>query len=435
MTMKTLYKIPLLFALVFFGWTHSDAQILKKLKKRAAEAAEETILRKVEEKTADETEKTMDSILEAPGKKMRKKRGNTGADGPYDEESEKLEEGGYDGETDLASLEIYSKFDFVPGDQPLFFDDFEADYIGDFPSKWNTNGGGEVVSTSEGAEKWYEMKAGYTIYHVPDLPQLPEEYTIEFDLLATGLDQRTASTSVLKIILSDDPGFKLGNYAYAQMSFCQYSPVGLWVRNSTKDINNEVSADIREALLNQPHISIAVNKQRFRLWVNENKVVDIPRLVPATNRPDRLKFELINFKDGKERLFIRNLKVAEGGQDLRRQLIEEGAVSTTGILFESGSANLQPQSLGIIRQVSQVLQQDNSLSLQIIGHTDSDGDEVVNKALSQRRAEAVIGALVSVYGIDPGRLVAEGKGESEPVADNSTSDGKAKNRRVQFVKL
>ena len=215
----------------------------------------------------------------------------------------------------------------------------------------------------------------------------------------------------------------------------QYTPVGLWVRNSNKDINNEVSADIRKAVLDQPHISIAVNKQRFRLWVNEMKVVDIPRLVPAEKRPDRLKFELINFKDGKERLFIRNLKVAEGGLDLRRELIEKGSVSTNGILFDSGSANLQPQSLGIIRQISQVLQQDGGLNLMIVGHTDADGDEAANEALSLRRAQAVKGALVSVYGVDPARLEAEGKGESEPVADNSSSDGKAKNRRVEFIKM
>ncbi|WP_445381335.1 OmpA family protein [Robiginitalea sp. IMCC43444] len=434
--MESKYKILLLITLILGGWGHGEAQILKKLKKRAAEAAEETILRKVEEKTAEETEKTMDTILEAPGKKIRKKKGKNGNDDPYGEgDGEYEDEEGFEEESDLASLEIYSKFDFVPGDQPLFFDDFESDYIGDFPSKWNTNGGGEVVSTAEGSEKWYEMKSGYTIYHIPDVPQLPEEYTIEFDLLAIGIDQQTASTTVMKVILSDDPGFQLGNYAYAQMSFCQYAAVGLWVRNSTKDINNEVSADIREAVLNQPHISIAVNKQRFRMWVDEMKVVDIPRLVPAANRPDRLKFELINFKDGKERLFIRNLKVAEGGQDLRRQLIEQGSVSTNGILFDSGSANLQPQSLGIIRQISQVLQQDISLNLLIVGHTDADGDEAANKDLSLRRAQAVKGALVSVYGIDPGRLEAEGKGESEPVAENSTSDGKAKNRRVQFVKL
>ena len=148
-----------------------------------------------------------------------------------------------------------------------------------------------------------------------------------------------------------------------------------------------------------------------------------------------LKFELLYFKDGKERLFIKNLKVAEGGVDLRRQLIAEGKVSTNGILFDSGSAKIQPQSMGIIRQISQVLQQESSLVLNIVGHTDSDGSDEANMKLSGDRAAAVKDALVNIYGINAARLSTEGKGESQPVADNGSPEGKAQNRRVEFIKI
>jgi len=187
-------------------------------------------------------------------------------------------------------------------------------------------------------------------------------------------------------------------------------------------------------MINQPHISIAVNGQRFRLWVNENKYVDIPRFIPESGKLTTLKFNLNGLKDGKEDVFITNLKVAEGGIDLRRKLISEGSVSTNGILFDSGSARIQPQSMGIIRQISQALQQEQSMKLKIVGHTDADGDNASNLELSRQRAEAVKNALVSVYQIDAGRLVTDGKGESEPVSDNGTSDGKAQNRRVEFIK-
>lgn len=433
--MKTSYLFLLSFIFILGGWSHADAQILKKLKKRAAEAAEETIIRKVEEKTAEETEKTMDTILEAPGKKIRKKKRRNGKEVPNEESGEYDEEEYYNEETDLASLEVYSKFDFVAGDQLLFFDDFSEEFMGDFPSKWNTNGSGEIVSINDPTDKWFELKSGHSNYYIPDLPPLPEEYTIEFDLFATGLDQQTGSTTVMKIILSDNNGFKLGNYALAQFSFCQYDDIAMRVVSSTVGINNEIGADIREAVLNQPHISIAVNKRRFRLWINENKYIDIPRLLPADKLLTALKFELLYFKDGKERLFIKNLKVAEGGLDLRRQLIENGSISTNGILFNSGSTNLQPQSMGVIRQISQVLQQDANINLMIIGHTDADGDETLNLKLSERRATAVMEALVSVYGINPGRLEAAGKGEADPVADNNTTNGKAQNRRVEFIKI
>ncbi|MEC8831800.1 MAG: OmpA family protein, partial [Bacteroidota bacterium] len=82
-----------------------------------------------------------------------------------------------------------------------------------------------------------------------------------------------------------------------------------------------------------------------------------------------------------------------------------------------------------------VLNQDSSIKLNIIGHTDSDGSDESNITLSKNRAEAVKKALVSVYGISAERLSSAGKGEAEPVADNNTAQGKAQNRRVEFIKL
>ena len=149
-----------------------------------------------------------------------------------------------------------------------------------------------------------------------------------------------------------------------------------------------------------------------------------------------LKFHMAGFKkEGKERLFISNLKVAEGGEDLRRKLMNEGKISTNGILFDSGSDKIQPQSYGIIRQISQVLMQDNTIKLNIVGHTDADGTDDTNLKLSKARAEAVKNALITIYKISSDRLQTDGKGERIPVGDNNTSDGKAQNRRVEFIKM
>jgi len=332
-------------------------------------------------------------------------------------------------------LTINSKFDFVPGDKLLFYDDFSSDFIGDFPSKWNTNGTGEVVTINEGTEKWFEIKAGYNTFYIPDVAPLPEEYTIEFDIMATGIDNKTSSSTVFRVILNDTDQFKWGSNAHASIPLCQYHPVGIRVRSNKTGINNSIKADIRNVILKRPHIAIAVNKQRFRLWVDQKKYVDIPRFLPEGNILNRLRFEIPYLRDGTERLFIKNLKVAEGGVDLRRQLINRGKFSTNGILFDSGSANIQPQSFGIIRQVSQALKQVPEMRLNIIGHTDADGSDAANLSLSKKRAAAVKQALVSIYNISPDRLQTDGKGESEPVGDNKTPDGKAKNRRVVFIKI
>ena len=427
--------VILLATLLFAGIQSGEAQILKKLKKRAEKAAERTVERRVEKETSKKTDQVLDSILE-PGKK-KGKRGNgapiPGGSNPTEGSNGQKDPNLSSQDPNPKDIKIYSKFDFVPGDKLLFFDDFSSDFIGDFPSKWNTNGGGELVKVKEGESKWLELKPGYGIVYIPDAPDLPEEYTIEFDLLTTGLDRKTSSTAVLKVGVSDDPSFKWGKYANVDIPMCQYAPVGFFVRNGGT-INSKINGDIRDKILKQPHISIAVNKQRFRLWVDESKYVDIPRMIPEGSSPRNLKLELRQMKDGKERLFISNIKIAEGGLDLRRTLMSNGRVSTNGILFDSGSANLQAQSMGIIRQISQVLQQEQGMQLNIIGHTDADGDDAVNMALSKRRAEAVKDALVSIYNIDASRLSTEGKGESEPVGDNNTLDGKAQNRRVEFVK-
>ena len=433
--------LPALFMLTFAA--NVNGQFLKKLGERAEKAAERAVERRVEKETTEKTDQALDSILE-PGKKG--KQAKTPA--PQGGDSKSKESTGQGSNSNGAntpsesggpkSITVYSKFDYVPGDRLLFFDDFSNDFIGDFPSKWNTNGSGEIVTVNESSEKWFEMKPGYHITYIPDVPKLPEEYTIEFDILATGLDKNTSSAAVLKIAFSDDNKFKKGsNFVHARISFCQYTPIGITMenrKNNQREIYSKIDADIRKEVLDRPHISIAVNKQRYRLWVNEKKYIDIPRIVPQGGILSTLKFELQSFKDGKERLFIRNLKVAEGGLDLRRTLISEGKISTNGILFDSGSANIQPQSMGIIRQISQVLLQEKDMKLKIVGHTDADGSDTVNMELSKKRAKAIKNALVSVYNISSERLLTEGKGESEPIGDNATTDGKAQNRRVEFIK-
>lgn len=435
-------KILLGFVFVFGFCLNGNAQFFKKLAKKAEKAAQRTVERRVEQETSEKTDQALDSILE-PGSGGNKQVPNQPQPTGGDPNAQGGQSGNGQTTAPLGSsgpktIQVYSKFDYVPGDKQLFFDDFSNDFIGDFPSKWNTNAGGEVVTLGESPQKWLGLKSGYNIYYIPNAPQLPEEYTIEFDIAAVGLDRNTSSTAQLQIMLSNDEKFAEGsNYAYAEIPFCQYAAIGVTVQNrinNRREIRSTVKADLRDEILDNPHISIAVNKLRFRLWVNEVKYIDVPQLVPSGSVLNTLKFHINNFKDGKEGVFISNLKIAEGGVDLRRKLIAEGKISTNGILFDTGSANIKPESMGIIRQIFQVLQQDATINLKIVGHTDSDGSDTNNMDLSKKRAESVKNALVSVYGVNGNRLTVDGKGESEPLADNSTPDGKAQNRRVEFIK-
>jgi outer membrane protein OmpA-like peptidoglycan-associated protein len=105
-----------------------------------------------------------------------------------------------------------------------------------------------------------------------------------------------------------------------------------------------------------------------------------------------------------------------------------------GVHFESGSAGLTPDSYAVLDEVVRSLQAYPEVRIEIRGHTDSQGPASFNLELSQRRADSVKQYLVN-SGIDPSRVVSIGVGEEEPVSSNSTPEGRAQNRRIEFRRL
>jgi outer membrane protein OmpA-like peptidoglycan-associated protein len=112
----------------------------------------------------------------------------------------------------------------------------------------------------------------------------------------------------------------------------------------------------------------------------------------------------------------------------------DGKIALYGILFDFDKATLQQFSNKQLQDVLTLLIQNPELRLEIQGHTDSDGSEAYNKQLSERRAESVLNYLV-LFGVDPSRLQARGYGESMSVAPNDSDENKAKNRRVELVRM
>jgi outer membrane protein OmpA-like peptidoglycan-associated protein len=121
------------------------------------------------------------------------------------------------------------------------------------------------------------------------------------------------------------------------------------------------------------------------------------------------------------------------GGEVKRDLVAKGRARLVGILFDSDSAKLKPQSLPALDEVAKILTSEPSWFITIEGHTDSTSTPAHNQTLSEQRAKAVLDYLVS-KGVDPKRLTALGFGQSKPVADNATELGRAQNRRVELVK-
>jgi outer membrane protein OmpA-like peptidoglycan-associated protein len=111
-----------------------------------------------------------------------------------------------------------------------------------------------------------------------------------------------------------------------------------------------------------------------------------------------------------------------------------GHVEVPGIFFDTGKAELKPESDGAITEVAKLLKAEPAIRVYVVGHTDNVASLELNAKLSQARAEAVVQALVSKHGIAAARLTGRGVGPLAPVASNDSEDGRAKNRRVELVK-
>jgi OmpA-OmpF porin, OOP family len=115
-------------------------------------------------------------------------------------------------------------------------------------------------------------------------------------------------------------------------------------------------------------------------------------------------------------------------------LAASGHIVVNGILFDTGKAEVKPESGGALQEIVKLLKQDAKLKLYVVGHTDNVGVLAPNVELSRRRAAPVVQVLTSQYGVDAGRLLAYGDGPYAPLASNDSEDGRTLNRRVELVK-
>jgi len=124
----------------------------------------------------------------------------------------------------------------------------------------------------------------------------------------------------------------------------------------------------------------------------------------------------------------------EDDLNLYDQVVTSGKFVTRDINFDVAKATIKPESFRTINKISTLMKEHPDLTFRIDGHSDSDGPAAFNQTLSEDRAESIRRALIK-FGIHKNRLYSRGWGESKPIATNLTAEGKAKNRRVEFVSL
>ncbi|MCO5234573.1 MAG: OmpA family protein [Chitinophagales bacterium] len=351
-----------------------------------------------------------------------------------------------------SNLKAYGKFDFIPGEKVIAEENFSQDAIGDFPSKWNTNGSGELV-TIEGHEgKWLKFGPESIIY--PEfVTNLPENFTVEFMLASTQPFSYYSTAFNFFFAPLPNPiknyiqwkkygaGRKNGVALALQPEAAGGNTLGQkWINTydetGAEIIKNQADfPDFNHENKNIVKVSIWRQKQRLRVYVNETKIWDIPRAFSASDTYNFLGFRTDGYNNDNDAYFLSNLRVAVGAPDSRHKFLDLGKYSTTGIKFDVNSDKIKGESYGTLKDFATVMTENPDVKVRIVGHTDSDGDDASNMILSKKRAEAVKVALNNEFGIDNSRMETEGKGESLPAEPNTSAEGKANNRRVEFIKL
>jgi outer membrane protein OmpA-like peptidoglycan-associated protein len=313
---------------------------------------------------------------------------------------------------------VWANYDFVPGQRILFMDDFGDEYVGDFPRRLNyTKGNVEVV---EWEERRLLRGTGGDRFTIPLGEPLPDRFTVEFDIH----DPATEGGTSIYFGEVERPSDYDGPY----VNIGHWQGSGVWQHGVGKVSTNAIE-QIEEEVV---PIRIAVDGGYIKVYAAEQRIANVPQA--DLGRADAITFILSSRTD--RPIYLGDLRVAEGGRDrVYERLVADGRYATQGILFDTGSATIQPESTPTLKEITRALEQNGDLRLRIEGHTDNTGSADANQQLSERRAAAVRDYLVQQAGIDASRLESAGMGQTAPVADNATPEGRQTNRRVELVVL
>lgn len=393
----------------------AGAQLIDRVKRRAQQQVE----RRVEDRTAQAVDKGMNTVecaatdaacirkAQADGKTVVAPGTANGAAAPAAA-----------GAPGVAGEGVWANYDFVPGPTVLFADDFARDRVGDFPRRLEfLEGNAELV---EWQGRRFVRATDGSAFQVALPSVLPDRFTLEFDV-HTPNPQNGVSV-----------GFgEIPNNDWRQYT-AEYISVGHWSGSGVKKGGNDISVTPDErAKTEVVRTRVMADGPYVKVYLNERRVANFPRA--ALGRTNKVTFHLSAHQDSP--VYVSDIRIAAGGRDLYEALSADGRVATQGILFDTGSDVLRPESTPTLKEIADMLAQHGDLKLSIEGHTDNVGQAAANKTLSERRAAAVKAYLVSRHGIAADRLQTAGHGDAKPAAPNTTPEGRTQNRRVELVKM
>ncbi|MBQ3197605.1 MAG: OmpA family protein [Alistipes sp.] len=426
--------------LLMGGVTEVEAQsFLKQLGKTVENAAKRKVQQKAEEKTEKAVEDIMDGNI-IKGKKDKDKAAEVEAEveetAPT-EEAPKADAVAKNEKQKSKTAEMtWNKFDFVSGDEIMFEDNQANEQVGEFPSQWDVlRGSAEILSIN--GEKCFEiLNEGAVIPLMKDKHYLPELFTVEFDYFFR--DEKVADDNGYKnwgnaelyvefYDANDEICFQMRFYPHTRYNEGILTGYYLW--SVSGENRPETSLPKIELTSEEWHrISISFNKRALKLYMDETRLFNIPNMTAPAS------FRIGTDENADKHYFIKNVRIAKGAVPLYDRMMTDGKFITYGITFDVGKSTIKPESMGEINRIVQLMTENPDLKFSVEGHTDSTGKPESNQTLSEQRSKAIVDKLVEL-GIAKERLAAVGKGQNNPIADNNTDEGRAKNRRVEFVKM
>jgi OmpA-OmpF porin, OOP family len=313
----------------------------------------------------------------------------------------------------------WAKYDFVPGDKVIFEDNLEDEENGEFPSRWDLVtgnvevaefGGENVIMFRDGAPAivpyFKEAREDY----------LPDVFTVEFDLYCDPLD--------FNLYLYDRKNQKSGSPSgYTDL---EIDARRMDFASSSSEYPGAVDLSSKRWM----HVAVAYTNGKLKAYMDDTRLINIPRI---DFDPKGITLYTYHAKNDRP-FYVKNVRIAEGGVKYYDRVMQDGKIVANGIRFDTGKATLKPESMGVINEIYQLMKSNPDLKFSVEGHTDNVGDDASNMTLSASRAETVMNTLVEM-GIEKDRLSSKGWGESMPMDDNNVPEGRANNRRVEFIKI
>jgi len=420
------YLVFLMIGFFLHAAAPAESQsLLKKVQLKAKEKSDRAKDRandKTDTKVDEGIDNAIDDAFESAGNLFKddEKEENTDENNSNDEVNSEEGEVEQASETTVSKEvpKAWSKYNFTPGDNVIFEDILENEENGEFPSKWDLNKGNVEMAVFDN-EMFINFPSTDRGEIAPLMKEkgdyLPEIFTVEFDAYFS--EFCTDYTIYFYDLINQK--------RIEKPSFITVSPEDIYFEAKSP-------SDFKENE-NYPYwgrVAISFNVRSLKVFFDEQRIANIPNL---GTEPTGISIASDQCHDGKLS-GIKNIRIATGELKLYDRVVTDGKFVTNGIRFDSGKATLRPESMGVINQIVKMLSEHPDDHFSIGGHTDSDGNEDTNLKLSEERAKAVKKALTEA-GISEDRLTTTGHGESQPVDSNDTPEGKANNRRVEFIKI